>query len=59
MYANHDSHFVRIINLHKKEDNWVDILETAAENVADEILNDAKDKVYQKLTRRTIFPISI
>ena len=48
-----DSHFVRIINLHKKEDNWVDILETAAENVADEILNDAKDKVYQKLTRRT------
>ena len=48
-----DSQFVRIINIFKKEDNWVDILETAAENVADEILEDAKAKVYQKLKRRT------
>ena len=48
-----DSQFVSIINLFKKEDNWIDILETAAENVADEILEDAKAKVYQKLKRRT------
>tara|TARA_R110002096_G_scaffold225465_1_gene414673 strand:- start:43 stop:489 length:447 start_codon:yes stop_codon:yes gene_type:complete len=48
-----DSQFVSIINLFKKEDNWVDILETAAENVADEILEDAKAKVYQKLKRQT------
>jgi len=48
-----DTQFVNIINLYKKEDHWVDILETAAENIVDEILSDAKDKVYQKLTKRT------
>ena len=48
-----DSQFVRIINIFKKEDNWVDILDTAADNVANKILKDAKKKVYQKLTRRT------
>jgi len=47
------STFVRTINFYKKQKNYVDILETAANNVADEILNDAKDKVYQKLKRRT------
>ena len=48
-----DEEFVRIINIYKKQDNWIDIIETAANNVANDILNDAKDKVYEKVTRRT------
>ena len=35
--------FVRVINFYKKKGNWVDILETAAENVLDDIVSDAKD----------------
>jgi hypothetical protein len=45
--------FVRTINFYKKQDNWIDILETAAGNVANDILEDAKSKVYQNLRKRT------
>ena len=46
--------FYRTINFFKKKDNWVDILETAANNVADDIESDAKTKVYQGgLKKRT------
>ena len=36
------SQFVRIINLYKKNDTWVDILETAGNNIIDDAENDAK-----------------
>ena len=36
------SQFVRIINLYKKNNFWVDILETAANNIIDDAENDAK-----------------
>ena len=37
--------FVRVINFYKKRDNWVDILEEAAENVVDDMITDAKANV--------------
>tara|TARA_R100000231_G_C5273784_1_gene149458 strand:- start:188 stop:616 length:429 start_codon:yes stop_codon:yes gene_type:complete len=37
--------FVRVINFYKKQDNWVDILEEAGENVLDDIITDAKANV--------------
>ena len=37
--------FVRVINFYKKRDNWVDILEEAAENVVDDMITDAKTNV--------------
>tara|TARA_R100000234_G_scaffold74670_1_gene46113 strand:+ start:245 stop:679 length:435 start_codon:yes stop_codon:yes gene_type:complete len=37
-----DSQFVNIINLYKKSEYWTDILETAGNNVIDDIENDAK-----------------
>ncbi len=36
------SQFVKIINLYKKNDTWVDILETAGNNIVDDAENDAK-----------------
>ena len=48
-----DTEFVRTINFFKKQDNWEDIFETAANNVANDILNDAKDMVYLRLNRRS------
>jgi hypothetical protein len=37
-----DSQFVNIINLYKKSEYWTDILETAGNNVIDDIERDAK-----------------
>ena len=37
-----DSQFVRIINLYKKSEYWTDILETAGNNIIDDIEKDAK-----------------
>jgi len=37
-----DSQFVNIINLYKKSEYWTDILETAGNNVIDDIEKDAK-----------------
>ena len=37
-----DSQFVNIINLYKKSEYWADILETAGNNVIDDIEEDAK-----------------
>ena len=36
------SQFVKIINLYKKNSTWVDILETAGNNIVDDAENDAK-----------------
>ena len=36
------SQFVKIINLYKKNNTWVDILETAGNNIVDDAENDAK-----------------
>ena len=53
MIAFDDSEFVRTVNFFKKQDNWEDIFDTAATNVANDILTDAKEKVYLRLNRRT------
>ena len=37
-----DSQFVNIINLYKKSEYWTDILETAGNNIIDDIEKDAK-----------------
>jgi len=41
------------INFFKKRKNWNEILWTAMENVADEIRDDAEDKLYQKWNKNT------
>ena len=45
--------FVRTINFYKKQDNWVEILDTAAHNVANSILVSAKNKAYQSVKKNT------
>ena len=41
MIAFDDSEFVRTVNFFKKQDNWENIFDTAATNVANDILTDA------------------
>ena len=45
--------FVRTINFYKKQDNWVEILDTAAHNVDNSILVSAKNKAYQSVKKNT------
>lgn len=56
-----EKHFFSTINFFKKQQNWQDILVAASNNVAQDILVDAKQKLYQysggrkntKLKKRT------
>ena len=43
----------RSINFFKKRKNWNEILWTAMENVADEVRDDAENKLYQKWKKNT------
>jgi len=43
----------RTINFFKKRKNWNEILWTAMENVADEVRDDAENKLYQKWKKNT------
>ena len=40
-----EKNFFRTINFFKKRENWMDILETAADNVADDLKESARSKV--------------
>ena len=48
-----DSGWFPTINFLKKSNNWVEILEEAAENVIEEIRDDAEQILYSKLKRNT------
>ena len=45
--------FYRSINFYKKEENWQEILEVAANNVADEIRDDAENILYSQVNKVT------
>tara|TARA_R110002020_G_scaffold4359_1_gene19244 strand:- start:35 stop:481 length:447 start_codon:yes stop_codon:yes gene_type:complete len=48
-----DSGWFPTINFLKKSNNWVEILEEAAENVIEEIRDDAEQILYSKVKRNT------